>query len=206
MPLIVVEGIDGSGKSTLCSALQSRCNGPAAIFRGPDPATAVGNYIRKCLSNEVPYCESELMCLMLADRASTNRSIEEFLRSTQGKGLAICDRYFPSTLAYQRGVLDDQTLWYLNMAAGIVIPPDLIVYIDVNVDTAMRRLASKKHLEVKENRETLQKVRANYLHWLHKLRQVFSGRVVTMVSDTMSTEEMVERLADSTLLAERLSR
>ena len=76
----------------------------------------------------------------------------------------ISDRYVYSSLAYQGAAgLSVEWIETLNEHAR---KPDLAVFIDVELETVMSRLKSKR--SVMENMETLQKVRDVYLKFVAK--------------------------------------
>ncbi|HNH07452.1 MAG TPA: dTMP kinase, partial [Leptospiraceae bacterium] len=97
---IVIEGIDGSGKSTLSKSLFSELsrNMECCLFSEPTQFET-GLKIRKHLKGEISLSKADLISEFLEDRKlSIERNIQPSL--SQGKNV-ILDRYFYSMAAYQ---------------------------------------------------------------------------------------------------------
>ena len=141
--LVSIEGLDGSGKSTLaaCAYHNLVTRGiPTFLTREPGD-TEIGEKIRGILhgtkSRPTPCAE---FLLFAADRA------EHFSRVvlpelSRGK-LVISDRLADSSLAYQgygRGI-DINMIKSVNKWAMQDRQPDLVVYIDIPIEIAVKRL------------------------------------------------------------------
>lgn len=166
---IVLEGVEGSGKSTqirLLSAWLAGMEVPHTSTREPG-GTAVGEAIRGVLLDrdglEMP-AETELM-LMLAARAA-------FVREVVSPALArgetvLADRFDLSTFAYQgfgRG-LDLEQVKQMNAFATGGVEPDLYLVLDLPAEEGTQRQARDgKTLDRIEKAGTgfLQRVREGY--------------------------------------------
>ena len=147
MPFIVLEGIEGSGKSTQARLLADwmRSQGiPFLLTREPG-GTPVGEAVRAVLleSPDVP-ARAELL-LMLAARAVL---VEEVVRPALAAGkVVLADRYALSTLAYQaygRG-LELGEVRQLNTFATGGLEPDLTLVLEVpQAEGEARRAAAGK--------------------------------------------------------------
>jgi len=99
---IVVEGIDGSGKSTMVShvANELRRRGRQVLRTREPGGTAISEQIRALLLDAknfamVPFTE---LFLYMASRAQL---VDEVIRPSLAKGIdVVCDRYYYSTAAY----------------------------------------------------------------------------------------------------------
>lgn len=142
-PFVVLEGIEGAGKSTqaalLCEWFASL--GVAHRLAREPGGTAVGEAIRGVLLNRTeldPPSESELF-LILAARAAYVRDV---VRPTLDAGvLMLSDRYALSTFAYQgygRG-LDLAAIEASNRVATGGLEPDLVLLLDVPVAEGLGR-------------------------------------------------------------------
>ncbi len=82
----------------------------------------------------------------------------------------VCDRYYLSSLAYQS--LDVETRWIYQLNYRC-IHPDLTIFLDVPVETCMKRITSSRgfHYELFENAQALQMVKNRYLEVMERLRQ-----------------------------------
>ncbi|UGQ17566.1 dTMP kinase [Borrelia sp. RT1S] len=100
-----VEGIDGSGKTTMIQRLQELCNSKLKYHFTKEPSEGViGEFIRKQLSNfKNPLQEISLAHLYTADRYehlyNPRDGIIKIL--TKPKTKVITDRYLFSSIAYQ---------------------------------------------------------------------------------------------------------
>lgn len=156
---VVLEGSDGSGKTTqarvLCSALRRE---GYKIHPTAEPSRSiVGRLIRRrILHGKKTRPEVEAL-LFAADRFLHLES--EILPALAVGRIVVCDRYIYASFAYQgaQGV-DSQWLQEINRFA---IKPDLALYLDVPAETGMGRIRRKKSLL--EKLELQERVRKQYL-------------------------------------------
>jgi dTMP kinase len=161
--LVVLEGLDGSGKTTQARLLADAIG---ALLTAEPGATALGERLRALLldpSSPSLSLRAEAL-LMAADRA---QHVTEVISPALDAGRwVVCDRFTGSTLAYQgfgRG-LDLDELERLSSWASHGVAPDLNVLVDVPVEVAMRR----RHPDGADRLERLgaefqQRVRTGYL-------------------------------------------
>jgi len=156
---ICVEGLDGCGKTTQTKLLVRRLRkmGYDAIYTAEPSQGKIGNFIRKhCLHGAKRVSAVVEALLFAADRFEhIEREIVPALK--EGK-LVISDRYFYSSMAYQGAV--GLGLKWIEMVNEHATRPDLAIFIDVEPDTVIQRLKSKR--SVMENLETQRKVREVY--------------------------------------------
>ena len=171
---MVFEGIDGSGKSTLTRAV-ARAYGAAGdpefpnVFpfvrelREPTYESRAGQRLREMLRGaEVAEPEAWLE-LFLEDR---QHNVENnVLPAIREGALVLQDRYFYSTAAYQGrsgGPLTPSAILEVNRARGFP-EPDLVVYLALPVDEALRRIAlARANSESFETHADLARTAANY--------------------------------------------
>jgi dTMP kinase len=139
---VVLEGGDGSGKSTQAALLarELRARGVSVCETFEPGATPVGKVIRELLlhGSEAIAPATEAL-LMAADRA---QHVAEQIAPALDRGeWVVCDRYLPSSLVYQGTVrgLGVPAVEALNRAAVDAVEPDLVVVIDVPDDVARER-------------------------------------------------------------------
>ena len=174
--LIVLEGGEGSGKSTQAERLATRLG---AVLTHEPGATELGAALRRLLLDErsAPVDERAEALLMAADRA---QHVAEVIGPALAEGrTVVCDRYVGSSLAYQgvgRG-LGVAAVAALSAFAVAGRTPDVVVLLDVPPDVAAARLADRAgdadRLEA-AGEEFHARVRAGYLalaaddpdHWL----------------------------------------
>jgi dTMP kinase len=159
---IVIEGLDGSGKTTqarlLVQKLQSSHN---AVYTTEPSRGKIGSFIRECCLFEEKRLGSAAEALLFA--ADRIEHVQNEVVPALNKGLlVISDRYVYSSLAYQGSTgLNLEWIEGLNKHA---LKPDLAIFIDVAPETVMQRLNRKK--SVMETLETQRKVREVYLKFV----------------------------------------
>lgn len=166
---IVVDGIDGSGKSEIVKMLHNYLFSKHKKYRiltTREPTNGrYGSRIRKMLREEKdPKASSrELLGLFIKDRAEhLKNTIEPFLRASGRHELNIllCDRYYYSTIAFQSAQgLDMKELISKNRGFR---KPDIAFILDVEPQTALERI-SYRQKEKFEQLEFMGKIRANFL-------------------------------------------
>lgn len=142
---IVLEGVEGSGKSTqarlLANWLESKSI-PHTLTREPG-GTAVGEEVRQILlhGHDMPP-EAELL-LMNASRAVF---VREVVRPALSEGkIVVADRFSLSSLAYQgygRGLPLERVREICDFAAG-GLKPDLTIVIDVPLEMGEARRSAR---------------------------------------------------------------
>lgn len=161
--LIVVEGIDGSGKSTVASALYQRLAEHYEVVATREPGgSSLGIHIRSIVHQQVDALDPKAEFLLFAaDRAEHIRHI--IRPALQAGKIIISDRMADSSVAYQgfgRGVEIDM-IKEINSWVMDEVQPDLILYIRVDVATAQARIEQRGETKTsfdKESRDFFQRV------------------------------------------------
>lgn len=156
--LVTLEGIDGSGKTTVCEALAEEY--PAATITREPTHTWYGEAVRRSLRTDDADPIAELF-LYMADHADhLSRVIEPALRDG---GLVLSDRYVDSRYAYQgatlAGSLEDPVTYIKQIHEPITRRPALTVYLDIDPKKAVERTDQANKFERIEH---LRAVKANY--------------------------------------------
>ena len=157
---IVIEGIDGSGKTTQIHELSKWINrselipknNQLIITREPG-GTLLGQSIRSLLldtsKEKSPDSITELL-LYAADRA---QHVNEVIRPSLNKGdWVISDRFTGSTIAYQGygRKLNIKLIKELEMIATQGISPDITFLLDIPVDESIKRRISRKEDRIEQ--------------------------------------------------------
>jgi dTMP kinase len=143
---VAVEGIEGSGKSTLVAALGSRLRerGFDVLLTREPGGTPAGNAIRRIFLDRTVSIEPLAEAFLV--NAARAQHVAEVLRPALDAGrIVICDRFTDSTLAYQgygRG-LDLAQLQGVCATATGGLSADLILLLDLPVDVARARLRER---------------------------------------------------------------
>jgi dTMP kinase len=161
--LITLEGIDGSGKSTLHQMLQELLADLDPVFTREPGATWVGESVRRAIAEQIdPITEATLF---VADHAA---HLAKIIRPALADGkLVISDRYSDSRYAYQtvtlKGVIRQPEEWLRAMHDGWSIVPDKTFLCVLPIDEALSRLKPQNKREHFEKRDVLENVQNNYL-------------------------------------------
>ncbi len=169
---ITFEGIDGSGKSTQLQmlAVHLRSRGVDPVITREPGGTALGDKLRKAfLETNDPVSPMAELLAFAADRA---QHVEFLIGPSLREGrVVISDRFADATYAYQgagRGFPEGKVLQVIELATG-GLKPDLTLFFDISVSTALERMASRDHsVEVKnrmdeETSDFYDRVRTAYL-------------------------------------------
>ncbi len=146
---IVLDGIDGSGTTTQAAAIRDRFTAsglPAHVTAEPSGGP-VGSLIRQVLTGRLvvnrqgrsaPPNWATMALLFAADRQD---HVESEISPNLRDGVnVICDRYIHSSIAYQSASSnsEDAVAWIKEINKH-VRRPDLVLYLKVNPEEAMRR-------------------------------------------------------------------
>ncbi len=143
---ITFEGPDGSGKTTQLLILHRylvRAGWPVLLVREPG-GTAIGDQIRAVLhdTRNVSMLPNAEVLLYSASRAQL---VGQVIRlALEGGSVVLCDRYAEATMAYQgygHG-LDLELLKAITAFATGGLRPDLILYLDIEIEEGLRRKRS----------------------------------------------------------------
>lgn len=190
--LVTLEGIDGSGKSTLHAALKDLLADLDPIMTREPGATWVGESVRRAVKEQLdPVTEATLF---VADHAAHLATV---VRPALADGrLVISDRYSDSRYAYQsvtlQGIVPEPEAWLRAMHNGWTLVPDRTFLCVLPVDDALTRLKPDAQREHFERREILEKVQNNYLAYARSE----PGRFV-IVDALLSPEIVAAFVADA---------
>lgn len=147
---ITVEGVDGSGTTTVSTALATRVDGGLLTQEPTDGWT--GQYVREAITRGGVDNAFVDFYLFLADRAY---HVEDcIIPAVRAGNLVVSDRYADSTRAYQTislaaaGIPASHVASYIEQAMGpILYTPDITLWLDADVDTTFQRLDRSEKFE-----------------------------------------------------------
>lgn len=159
---IVIEGIDGTGKSTQAKRLGEwfTAQGREVVLSHEPTAGPWGQKVRDSAATGRLSPEEELE-YFLNDR---RQHVEELITPSLAAGkVVILDRYYFSTMAYQGARGFDPT--EIRKANEAFAPaPDLLLIMDLDVDSALERIGARGDAANEfEKRENLERCRAVFL-------------------------------------------
>lgn len=151
---IVLEGLDGSGKSTQARLLAEhlRAGGREVWLTAEPTGSRLGGLIREALGGRVSCSPEELAALFLADRVRHNADPEDGIQARLARGAdVVCDRYYYSSFAYQGMETDPDWVLRMNLDCPAVRRPDLCIFYDLDPETCLGHLrGSRERLEIFE--------------------------------------------------------
>jgi dTMP kinase len=160
--LIVIEGIDGTGKSTQSLSLAAwlTSQGRQVVLSREPTAGPWGKKLRESAASGRLSPQDELE-YFLKDR---RQHVEELITPSLAAGkVVILDRYYFSTMAYQgaRG-FDPAEIRRHNETFAPV--PNLLLIMDLDLDTALERIGARGDIANEfEQRENLERCREIFL-------------------------------------------
>jgi dTMP kinase len=164
---IVVEGIDGSGKSSIAGHITNELRSrKREVLRTREPGgTPIGEKIREVLldpknSAMVPFAE---LFLFMASRAQL---VDEVIKPALDRGSdVVCDRYYYSTAAYQgaAGKVGIDTVLAVAEKIAKFQKPDLVILLDVDPAIAQAREGIRDDRVEIKGLDYQKRVRAGFL-------------------------------------------
>jgi len=161
--LVSVEGLDGSGCTTLVEAIEQNCQNIVTTAEPSD--LQFGQQVKDRLSR--PESNPLIDCyLFMADRI---HHVNELIKPNDcGETIVVTDRYADSTRAYQTIALTDAgyfdstkeaRTWIEQTMRPWSYEPELTLYVNTSVDTALQRCGQADKYE---RRQFLERVNEQY--------------------------------------------
>lgn len=161
-----LEGIDGSGKSTQLALLAQRLEqeGHPCMQTCEPTSGPIGKLLRQVLTGQV-VCDSRVVApLFVADRLDHLLQPETGLCRAVEQGLvALSDRYYFSSYAYQSVDLPLEWVVEANRPCAQILRPTATIFLDVSPELAMERIRqNRSSTELFETRERLERTYEQY--------------------------------------------
>lgn len=171
---IVLEGVDGSGKSTQSALLkQALIDAGEVVYSTFEPTNGpIGSVLRNILTHRIKADEKTIAALFLADRLDHIQNEQNGLLKMLQQGMTVvCDRYYFSSYAYHSTHIDMNWVIQSNALCAELLRPDLNIYIDITPETSMERIAKgRTSVDLFENLDRITKVRAGYFSAFERLK------------------------------------
>lgn len=186
---ITVEGIEGSGKTTLAKGLfeELKSKGFPVLLTWEPGGTDLGEKIREILlhSDEIsPW--TELLLFIASRKEHVEKKILPALRKGE---IVISDRFDDSTIAYQGygRSLNIRLIKRFNKVATSGLKPNITFLIDIDPEISLKRLKGKDRIE-RESIEFHKRVGKGYLEIAKKAK----NRVI-ILNGNEKEEEMIKK-------------
>ncbi|MCH9689281.1 MAG: dTMP kinase [Gammaproteobacteria bacterium] len=196
---IVLEGLEGAGKSTALTTIKRFISPyvPELIITREPGGTHVGETVRELVKHapeEEPLLARSELLLFYAARIQL---IEQVIRPALARGAwVLADRFELSTWAYQGGgrELDKTIIQALSDFSVQNIRPDLILFLDLPPEQGLQRILERGHIDriEQEPLDFFNRVYATYHEKLQTLEQA-------VLIDASKPLAMVQHLIRTTL-------
>ncbi|HBI21532.1 MAG TPA: dTMP kinase [Legionella sp.] len=142
--LIVVEGLEGAGKSTALDVIKQRlaAHTPELILTREPGGTHVGEVVRGLIKASIPTEPLDSRAELLLFYAARVQLLEQVIRPALNRGAwVLADRFELSTFAYQGGgrELDETMISHLSSFCVGDLTPDLTIFLDVSPELGLER-------------------------------------------------------------------
>ena len=194
---ITIEGIDGCGKTTVTALLVKQLinEGYDVVHTREPGGIDIAEQIRSVIldpSNTTMDARTEALLYAASRR---QHLVEKVIPSLYAGKLVICERFLDSSLAYQgvaRGI-GMEAIWKINEFAIESHMPDITLLLDVDVQTAMSRMA---------DRQGKDRLDQESMDFRNKVHDAF-GRIASMypqrikkIDATQSIDRVVKTMRD----------
>lgn len=194
---LLIEGPEGSGKSTVCNALSEILTQRGAkVLRLREPGgTPLAEHIRDVLLsnnnslNENMDSRTELL-LFLAARSSTMNAHEQILNS-ESDTIIVADRGYPSTFVYQAGESDVNAAIYQHTWEALAPENRLTVLLNCGYETSKERrklrVGGEDRIEARQTKEVFDTYNERY-------QNVPGGFDLIIDTETNSVSDVVRQI------------
>ncbi|NLM51180.1 MAG: thymidylate kinase [Clostridiaceae bacterium] len=171
--LIVIDGVDSSGKETHAKLLQEKIKNSKLIsfpnYQSPS-STLVKMYLEGAFgknANDVsPYAASSFFAM---DRYASFKM--EWEKDFLGGATIICDRYVTSNMIHQASKIDNLTkkdeflawLWDFEYEKLKLPKPDIVIFLDMPVEYSIELMKNRKNKINGQNKKDIHEEDYSYL-------------------------------------------
>lgn len=199
---VVIEGIDGSGKTTQVEEIKNyfqKHGREVVTTREPRKKEGiVGELIQKILHGQTHIPPAAFQYLFSADREMHHEEL--VIPSLKAGKVVLSDRGFWSAIPYglldRKSEIDKNTVEYMLIAQSILsmyhqfILPDHTFYLDIPLDIAISRISKKSEKkEIYEDKGKLEKIVTGYQWLLHEFPKEF-----IVIEGTRPVEEITKQI------------
>lgn len=191
---IVIEGLDGTGKTTQIKLLAEYLEKKGErVFTTAEPtALPTGKLLRRILGGEVPSDPWATAALFFSDRIQHCAGEGGIRERLEGGETVITDRYYFSTFAYQGMDTDLKAVMDMHYSCPVLVRPDLVIFLTMTPEQCMRRITANRtaeQIEIYENTESLRRVSERF----HTVFSLLKGKENVICVDASGSIEEVSR-------------
>ncbi|MEC1717364.1 dTMP kinase [Schinkia azotoformans] len=150
--LITLEGVEGSGKSTLINYVKDffEYRGKSIVVTREPGGIDIAEQIRSVILDKKNTKMDGRTEALLYAASRRQHLVEKIIPSLNEDKIVLCDRFIDSSLAYQgyaRGLGIDEVLSINEFAIGNFMP-NLTLYLDLDPEVGLSRIRKNKEREV----------------------------------------------------------
>ena len=171
--VILLEGIDGSGKTTLANMIvESLKKTNDNVYYKKDPgSTVIGEKIRDIVLNHKTKSKFTALLLFTAARME----LAEEIVNNKEDCIYVLDRWCPSTYVYQGRELNETVILMFEGFYKKIIKPEMTFFIDVSPENAISNQNIRKknrdvfetYDNIEEYTKELDRLRSRYLDYFN---------------------------------------
>ena len=195
---IVIEGIDGAGKTTQIELLAEKLRGEGrTVCVTAEPTASVsGGLLRDALGGIANRTACEMAALFVLDRIFHNVN-PNGINAMLERGIdVICDRYYYSSLAYQGSQTDFEWVKNMNLGCPEIRIPDLCIFLDLAPEESLKRISKgRTTTELYEKLDTLESVRKRFYDVFEMLKDRDNIKVIDTTGD--SIDEVAQKISNA---------
>ena len=198
---IVIEGVDGAGKTTQITRIKERLEAEGKrVYITCEPTckskthrpSAVGGMIGEVLLGKCEMAPSAFAALFLCDRILHNTDPEIGIRAAVERGeYVICDRYYYSSFAYQGKDTDIDWVIAQNLGCPDIMRPDICIFLDLDPEAAKKRRDTRA--ETVEIFERSEEVACSVRDTFHRVFGMLDDNIRIINADA-AIDEVTDRI------------
>lgn len=185
---IVIEGLDGVGKSTITKALAREIDAVMLATPG-DQFNNMRNELDLIYKDNYQAWQLFYMSTVV----STSQQVRELINN--GKNV-IVDRYWLSTQVYHQWKSENNHFELFDVVKSLLVP-DLTIYLELPLEQRRNRLAGRKANTIEDNLTLSNKANAELNHLYSKYaNEGVTGRVLR-VNTSVSIGEIIKNICEN---------
>lgn len=187
---IVIEGPDGSGKTTLAKELAANLNQlniPTVYTYEPTRISKFGRNLRNMMRNGDISDIYNFADLFVEDRKEHLEKI--IVPALKRNEFVVCDRYKYSALVYQQ-IQGVDLAYLLEISRQCLVPDIVYVLIPSNVEILLKRIATRKKEDIFEKKEFL----ATTIEYYKHLKKYFPSEQIVFLDAAASIQDNINQI------------